>query len=107
MGIVFLLAIIIGPAYCVIRYGWRGIVLGVLAMWILPATVMWLIPGGLPDTEGLAAIWWLLFGWIVAIVYCLILWAIRGLFLVFHIIDNSNTRNTNTLSRNVDERWGN
>ena len=66
------------PAFSVLRYGWLGIPAGFFAAWLLPLVSSHLRGVGKETVE--YEFYWTMFGWTLALAYCLALWGVRGLF---------------------------
>ena len=77
-------AALIIPAFAILRYGWPGIPVGFLAGWLLPLLSSHIRGPGQETVE--ADFYWTYFGWMIALGYCLVLWAVRGLFLLVLVL---------------------
>src|SRR5947209_10116178 len=79
---ILLVGVVMGvPAYLVVRAGWRGLMVAAPFMWLSA-----LLAGEIQRTGGLAGerfgvAVWIVFGWLVSLGYCGIIYAVRQLAL--------------------------
>jgi hypothetical protein len=69
------------PAWLVLRFGFFGILPGVISFWGLVFLAGEIQYARHPESRGIGSAIWILAGWFYGFAYCLLLWGVRGLVL--------------------------